>query len=147
MSKKVGIIGTNGLPGKYGGWDQLVNHITKHLLNDCSFLVYTSYLNAEPGVTVYNGAELKIVNWKANGIQSIPYDVYSLFHAALRCDVLFICGTSGCLALPIIRLFRKKIILNPDGQEWKRKKWSRGVQFFLKISEKYGVKFSDIIVS
>jgi len=29
MNKKtVAIIGTNGLPGKYGGWDQLVNNLT-----------------------------------------------------------------------------------------------------------------------
>jgi len=147
MNKKIGIIGTNGLPGKYGGWDQLVNHLTKNLRDKYSFLVYTSYTNAEPGLTEYNGAKLKIVKFKANGVQSIPYDIYSLFHAGLRCDVIYICGTSGCLSLPLIKLFGKKIILNPDGQEWKRKKWSKPVKWFLKISEKFGVLFSDIVVA
>ncbi|MDB9913100.1 DUF1972 domain-containing protein [Flavobacteriaceae bacterium] len=147
MNKKVGIIGTNGLPGKYGGWDQLVNHLTKNLRDQYSFLVYTSYTSAEPGLTEYNGAKLKIVKFKANGVQSIPYDIYSLIHACFRCDVLFICGTSGCLSLPLIKLFGKKIILNPDGQEWKRKKWSKPVRWFLKISEKFGILFSDIVVA
>jgi glycosyltransferase involved in cell wall biosynthesis len=147
MKKTVGIIGTNGLPGRYGGWDQLVNHLTKNLRDKYSFLVYTSYTNAEPGLTEYNGAKLKIVKFKANGVQSIPYDIYSLIHAGFRCDVLYICGTSGCLSLPLIKLFRKKIILNPDGQEWKRKKWSKPVRWFLKISEKFGILFSDIVIA
>ena len=41
MNKKtVAIIGTNGLPGKYGGWDQLVNNLTLKLGRDIDFIVY-----------------------------------------------------------------------------------------------------------
>jgi len=147
MKRKVGIIGTNGLPGKYGGWDQLVNHITKNLRADFTFLVYTSSATADPTLKEYNGAKLKIIRLKANGIQSIPYDILSMLHAVIKCDVLFICGTSGCIFLPFIRLFGKKIVLNPDGQEWKRKKWSKPVQWFLKLSETVGVKFSSLVVA
>ncbi|MGC3977970.1 MAG: DUF1972 domain-containing protein [Paludibacteraceae bacterium] len=145
--KKIGIIGTNGLPGKYGGWDQLVIHLTENLRNRFNFIVYTSYTNCDKKNKTYNGTCLKRVPFKANGIQSIPYDIYSMIHAIFNCDLLFICGTSGCVFLPIIRLFRKKIILNPDGQEWKRDKWSKPIQWFLKISEKFGVKFATYIIS
>ena len=143
----VGIIGTNGLPGKYGGWDQLVNHLTIKLKSQFDFIVYTSKYNAEPGLTKFNGAKLKIINLKANGAQSVIYDMVSLFHACFTCDVLFICGTSGCIFLPLIKLSGKKIILNPDGLEWKRKKWSKPVKWFLKISEAIGIKLSDVVIS
>lgn len=144
---KVGIIGTNGLPGKYGGWDQLVFHTTNNLKEDFSFIVYTSYSTADPKLKEYNNAKLKIIKFKANGIQSIPYDIASMIHAIFHCDVLFICGTSGCIFLPFVRLFGKKIVLNPDGQEWKRKKWSKPVQSFLKVSELFGVKFATSVVA
>jgi Glycosyltransferase len=147
MKKRIGIIGTNGLPGKYGGWDQLVHHLTKNLENRFSFTVYTSYSTADTELKVVNGANLKIINFKANGIQSIPYDIVSMIHAIFHCDVLFICGTSGCLFLPFVRLFGKKVVLNPDGQEWKRKKWSKPVQWFLKISERFGVQFATTVVA
>jgi glycosyltransferase involved in cell wall biosynthesis len=148
MKKRVvGIIGTNGLPGKYGGWDQLVNHLTVNLKNEFNFIVYTSKYNAEPGLKTYNEAKLKIINLKANGIQSVFYDMLSLIHACFKCDTLFICGTSGCIFLPFIKLSGKKIILNPDGLEWKRKKWSKPVKWFLKISESIGIRFSDVVVS
>lgn len=147
MKKKVAIIGTNGLPGKYGGWDQLVDHLTKNLKDQFSFTVYTSFSTADPNLKEYNKAKLKIIKFKANGIQSIPYDIISMIHAIFTSDVLFICGTSGCLFLPIIRLFRKKIVLNPDGQEWKRKKWSKSIQLFLKLSERFGVIFSTSLIA
>ena len=41
----------------------------------------------------------------------------------------------------------KKIILNPDGAEWKRGKWNTFVKWFLKKSEDIGIKYSDIIVA
>lgn len=145
--KKVGIIGTNGLPGNYGGWDQLVNHLTIHLKDDFSFIVYTSYTNAIKGLKEYNGAKLIVISLKANGVQSIFFDMLSLFHAAIFCDTLYICGTSGCIFLPIIKLFGKRIILNPDGMEWKRKKWSKPIQWFLKISERIGVKYANTVVA
>jgi glycosyltransferase involved in cell wall biosynthesis len=144
---KVAIIGTNGLPGKYGGWDQLLNHLTLNLREKYNFIVYTSYFDAEKGLKEFNGAKLKIIRLKANGMQSVLYDIVSLIHAAFKYDVLLVLGTSGCIFLPIIRLFRKKIILNPDGCEWKRGKWSKPVQAFLKLSEKFGIRFSDFVVA
>ncbi|NQV76888.1 MAG: DUF1972 domain-containing protein [Lutibacter sp.] len=144
---KVAIIGTNGLPGRYGGWEQFLNHLTLNLQNKFSFVVYTSSYNSVKGLKEFNGAKLKIMPFKANGAQSVIYDIISLFHGAVKYDVLLVLGTSGCICLPFIKLFGKKIILNPDGCEWKRKKWSTSIKRFLLLSEKIGVKYADTIVA
>ncbi|MDR0865639.1 MAG: DUF1972 domain-containing protein [Candidatus Symbiothrix sp.] len=145
--KRVAIIGTNGLPGNYGGWDQLVKHLTSHLRNDFEFIVYTSSIGVTNKLKDYQGTKLQYIPFKANGIQSIPYDICSLIHAAFYCDVLFICGTSGCISLPLIKLINKQIVLNPDGQEWKRGKWNKFIKWFLKISETFGVRFAQTVVA
>lgn len=145
--KKIAIIGTNGLPGRYGGWDQLLNHLTLSLSKNYEVIVYTSSHNAVKGLKEYNGAKLKIIPLKANGFQSIFYDSLSMLHAAIYYDTLLVLGTSGCIFLPIIKLFRKKIILNPDGAEWKRGKWNKFIKWFLKKSEDIGIRFSDEIVA
>lgn len=148
MKKKtIAIIGTNGLPGRYGGWDQLMNNLTSDLRDEFNFTVYTSSYNAVEGVKEVNGAKIKIINLKANGWQSVPYDVVSLFDASLKYDILLILGTSGCIVLPLVRLFRKKLILNPDGAEWKRGKWNTPVKLFLKFSEYIGIKFANRVVA
>jgi glycosyltransferase involved in cell wall biosynthesis len=145
---KIAIIGTNGLPGRYGGWDQLLNHLTYNLKDKFLFVVYTSSYNAIDGQKSFNQAELRIIPLKANGIQSIPYDIFSMIDAIFkRCDILLILGTSGCIFLPIVKLFKKEIILNPDGAEWKRGKWGSLAKWFLFQSEKFGIKFADIIIS
>jgi glycosyltransferase involved in cell wall biosynthesis len=145
--KRIAIIGTNGLPGRYGGWDQLLEHLTLHLNENFHLNVYTSSYDAVKGLKEYNGAKLKIIPLKANGIQSIFYDGFSMFHSLFYSDILLVLGTSGCIFLPLIKLFGKKIILNPDGAEWKRGKWNHFAKWFLKTSEDIGLRYADTIVA
>jgi len=147
IKKRIAIIGTNGLPGKYGGWDQLLNHLTANLNKQYEITVYTSKFNAVPGLKEYNNSKLRVLPLKANGLQSIFYDGLSMFEGSFKNDILLILGTSGCIFLPIIRLINKNIILNPDGAEWKRGKWNYFIKLFLKFSEYLGIKFSKFIIS
>ncbi len=144
---RIGIVGTSGLPHHYGGFEQLANQLTIHLNQVFSFIVYTPRENRKNNIKTVNGATLCFIPFKSNGIQSILYDISSMVHALFFCDIIFVCGVSGCLFFPVIKLFRKPIILNPDGNEWKRNKWSSLAKVFLKWSEKAGIGFSDVIVS
>lgn len=145
--KRIAIIGTNGLPGRYGGWDQLVNNLTIHLNQDFEFLVYTSSKNKVHKPEVINNSRIIYINLNANGFQSIFYDLFSMLHALNKADILFVCGISGCIFFPFISYFNPKIILNPDGIEWKRKKFNFLTKLFLKISEHLGVKYSNVVIS
>jgi glycosyltransferase involved in cell wall biosynthesis len=144
---KIAIIGTNGLPGRYGGWDQLLNHLTSILSNKYEIVVYTSKYNAVPGLEEFNNSKIRVLPLKANGLQSIFYDGYSMLESSFKYDILLVLGTSGCIFLPLIRLVNSNIILNPDGAEWKRGKWNFFVKQFLKLSEYIGIKFSKVVVS
>jgi glycosyltransferase involved in cell wall biosynthesis len=146
--KKLAIVGTNGLPGRYGGWDQLLEHIVDNLSSKYEINVYCSKPHYEEHIATYNDARLVYLPLKANGYQSIPYDVLSILHAGWkRNDMILVLGTSGCIAFPLFRLLGLKLLLNPDGAEWKRGKWSFGVKAFLKISEKWGVRWANHVVA
>jgi glycosyltransferase involved in cell wall biosynthesis len=146
--KKIAIIGTNGLPGKYGGWDQLLNHLTADLNCVYSISVYTSSYDAVDGIREFNGAVLPIIPLRANGPQSVPYDIISMFHAILcKNDLLLVLGTSGCIFFPILKFLNVKVILNPDGAEWRRGKWNIFVKKFLEFSEYLGIKYASSVVA
>ncbi len=146
--KKVAIIGTVGIPAKYGGFETLVEHLTKQLSKDYEMSVYCSSHSYSEKLYTYNGATLKYINLKANGIQSIPYDIVSIIRSCRTADTLLILGVSGCMILPLVKYFStKKIIVNIDGLEWKRDKWNKYAKWFLKFSEKQAVKYADIVVS
>lgn len=147
MKKRVAIVGANGVPASYGGWDQIVEHFT--LLNDpdLEFVVYCTYLTNDKDNSRHNNAQVRVVRLDANGWQSIPYDMVSLYHAWRECDAAIMLGTSGALALPVFRLIGLPVILNIDGAEWKRGKWNTIIKSFLWLSEYVGIRSAKVVVS
>lgn len=148
---RVAIIGTTGLPAKYGGFETLAHHLVDRLNQRYDLTVYcSSKYFAEKGKrrTHFNGAKLKYIPLNANGYQSILYDFISIIHAIKNSEVLLILGVSGTLLLPFVKLFSKKpIIVNIDGQEWKRDKWNWIARKFLGLSEKIAIRFADKIIA
>jgi len=149
MNKKVSIIGTVGLPANYGGFETLVENIVLQKHSDqVEYAVYCSSKNYKERHWVYQGARVVYIPLKANGIQSIFYDMWSILHALRQADVLLILGVSGCCILPLIRVFsKKKIIVNIDGLEHRRNKWNKCIRKFLEVSEALAVKYADAIVA
>ncbi|MCR9291017.1 DUF1972 domain-containing protein [Saprospiraceae bacterium] len=147
---KLAIIGTVGVPAKYGGFETLVHFLVKNLNKRLDITVYCSkknYTESERRHT-WNGAKLHYLPLNANGLQSIFYDLWSMIHALRYADVLLVLGVSGCVFLPIIKLFSKKrIIVNIDGLEWRRPKWNWFAKKFLMLSEKIACKYADEIVT
>jgi glycosyltransferase involved in cell wall biosynthesis len=147
---RIAIIGTVGLPAKYGGFETLTEHLVEHLSSKYDFTVYCSKkkYTKEERIATYKGAALKYIPLNANGIQSIPYDTISILLALRNSDVLLILGVAGAWILPFVRLFtNKKIIISIDGMEWKRDKWPLLAKLYLWWSEKIAIQFSHIDIS
>lgn len=146
---KVSIIGTVGVPAKYGGFETLVDQLIRHnQTEDLQYAVFCSRKSYKDERWVYHGAKTEYIPLNANGIQSILYDIISLIKANKKSDAILILGVSGCVFLPVFRLFsKKKLIINIDGLEHKRDKWNKWIRKFLKFSEKMAVKYGDVIVA
>ena len=149
---KIAIVGTVGVPAKYGGFETLVENLVKYHFDNkltpditvwCSRGAYGS---AE---TNYLSASLKYVALNANGPLSPVYDAICLFQAVRsNHSHILLLGVSGAIFLPFVRLLSNaKIVTNIDGIEWKRDKWSRFSKVFLKVSELIAVKFSHKVIS
>ena len=149
-TQSISIIGTVGVPARYGGFETLAHYLVDNLSEQNDLTVYCSkpHYKEEERVSHWKKAKLVYLPLKANGIQSIPYDIISIFHALIYTQQLIILGVSGCICLPFVRLIsRKKITINIDGLEWKRDKWSKPIKKFLKFSESLAVRYADNIVA
>lgn len=147
--KEVSIIGTVGVPANYGGFESLVeNIIGENASPDIKYTIYCSSKNYKSRLTEYKNAKLKYIALDANGAQSIIYDIISLIKASSNSDVIVVLGVSGCIFLPIYRLFSKKrLVINIDGLEHRRDKWGKWTRRFLKLSEKMAVKYADVVIT
>lgn len=144
--KRVAIIGIQGVPARYGGFEQLV----ENLIGDTG-VDYTVYCSSRdvPGRDVeYKGARLRYVGWHANGAESVLYDVCCMLRSLRGYDVLLVLGVSGCLLLPVVRLLcRSRIVVNIDGIEHRRDKWGRVARAVLRWSEAMAVRFADVVIA
>ena len=143
------MVGTQGVPANYGGFESLVeNLIGKNCPDDVEYTVFCSSRDLPSCSPKHKGAELKYVPLSANGAQSVPYDVLSLCRCIRGYDVVLVLGVSGACFLPVFRMMSNaKIIVNIDGLEHMRDKWGSTARKFLKFSERMAVKAADIIVA
>ena len=154
LKLKIAILGTVGLPASYGGFETLVDNLVKHhhsraLPHEVTVYCSSRAYPTRPLPSTYLSAKLRYIPLWANGIQSIPYDIWSLFSAIWRkSDVILLLGVSGALALPVVRFFSSaRVITNIDGIEWRREKWQGWAGRFLRWSEKIAVRFSHDVIA
>lgn len=147
--KKVAIVGTQGVPAQYGGFETLTEYlIGEHCSQNIQYTVFCSGKSYENKQKTYKNALLKYIPLDANGMQSILYDIISLIKVIRGYDVVLVLGVSGCIFLPIFRLlYRKKLVINIDGLEHRRDKWGRFTRWFLLQSEAMAVRYADTIIS
>ncbi|GHT09245.1 rhamnosyltransferase [Bacteroidia bacterium] len=145
--RKVSIVGTNGIPAHYGGYETLADYLTQYLSDEFDFVVFCSKNNSRD-LTNYNNAKLLHLPLKANGWQSLFYDTYTLFYSALYSDIILYLGPGAGFIVPIIKLFQKKIIVNHGGlNEWEREKYSKFQKNIAKLGHKYAAKFANINIT
>ena len=145
----VAIVGIQGVPAKYGGFESLVeNIIGSNCSPDIHYTVFCSSVDMPDRRKEYKGCSLKYVGLRANGISSIPYDILSMIRVLRGFDTVLILGTSGCVFLPILKLLSKsKLVVNIDGLEHRREKWGKLARWFLRFSESCAVRNADVVVA
>jgi len=156
--KNVFIVGSKGIPGKYGGYESFVDNLTRLHGVNLKIKYHVACKSTKAGEFSYNNARcfgIKVPN--IGPAQAIYYDVMALRSCCeyiknneVETPIVYILA---CRIGPFMKFFRKKIhrlggklYLNPDGHEWKRAKWSWPVRRYWKISEKGMVKHSDLII-
>ena len=151
------IIGSKGIPAKYGGFETFVEKLTEYQKNK-EIKYHVACLADNYDEFTYNNA--RCFNIKVPRIGAAKAVIYDL--RALRNIIRYIKendiknATVYILAArigPFIKVYKKilkklgcKLWLNPDGHEWKRAKWNVIIKKYWKLSEKLMVKNSDLIV-
>ena len=147
--KNVAIVGIQGVPAKYGGFETLVeNIIGENCSQDVKYTIFCSSKDFSTRQTDYKGAKLKYIPLRANGNQSTLYDIWGMLCALRGYDTVLILGVSGCLFLPAFNLlFLKKIIFHIDCLELNRAKWHGSLKWLLNKSCDFAVRWADVVVA
>lgn len=147
---KIAIIGSRGIPPQYGGFEVL----TEKLAMGLSKRGYE--------ICVYCVDHLKEIDFVAPGVKRIFIKTpsfssleklwlsnYSVFHCLFKekVDAIIFLGVSAGLFMWLPRVFSRRVILNPDGLEWKRSRWNFLGRVLLKVLEGLAIKWAEIRVA
>lgn len=158
--KDIFIIGSRGLPAQYGGFETFVEKLISYKVSPAIHYHVACLSDESTGNHFdYKGADCFTVNPpKLGSARVIAYDMMAINYSlklikkeGIQSPIFYILGnTIGAFIVH----FAKKIqsvggilLVNPDGLEWKRAKWSKPVQSYLKYSEKEMTKYADLIIS
>ena len=145
---KIAILGTRGIPNNYGGFEQFADILSRKLHKiGHNVTVYCSSLHT------YRESELEGVELvhvfdpedKVGTFGQFIYDLLCILDSKKRnFDVILLLGyTSSSIWQRLIFNRKAVLVTNMDGLEWKRTKFSKYVQFFLKKEHRYDFSISN----
>ena len=151
MKLRIAILGTRGIPNHYGGFEHISEYVSEGLVKrGHSVTVYNSH-NHLYREDYWNGVEIKHCfdpEYLVGTAGQFIYDFNCLMDARKRkFDVVLLMGYTSCSVWGKLYPAKSTIITNMDGLEWKRSKYSKSVQQFLKYAEKLAVKYSQFYIS
>jgi len=149
--KKVAIIGSRGIPAKYGGFEtfteELVVGLKKRWPDEYRLLVIGDAEQKTKNNNIRNYQGIDIIYSRFNKEDNpILFYFHSLTLAIKNSNIIYSCGTGAAHFSFLSNIFGKKYICNPDGAGWKRQKWSKIVSIGLKSMFYFTAKLSPYIV-
>jgi glycosyltransferase involved in cell wall biosynthesis len=138
--KRIAIIGSRGIPGNYGGFETFAERLGIGLVDlGHDVAVYCPSSSSSTDERWYQGIRRVIVpTIQMKALEKISSSFFSCVHAAFtRYDIILFLGVAPALFAWLPRLTGKKLIMNIDGLEWKRRKWGRFASGYLKLSERF----------
>lgn len=158
MKKNIFIVGSRGYQFPYGGWETFVTNLINNT-EEKDVQYYVTNLvqdkKEKKKILCYENVECHtiyvphqaFVTMFTFTILSINHFIYFIKKNKLKNTVLLVLGCKvGPLFVfwkPILHRLGVKVIINPDGLEWKREKWAWWIKQCFKISEFFSIWLSD----
>ena len=148
---RIAILGTRGIPNYHGGFEQFAEFFAVYLAEKGEDVyVYNSSLHPyqEKNFQGVNIISCKDPEDKLGTPGQFLYDLNCILDARKRnFDVILQLGYTSSTIWWWLMPKKAKIVTNMDGLEWKRSKYSKKVQNFLKYDEKLGAIHSDHLIA
>lgn len=143
----IGIVGTRGIPAKYGGFETFAQEVSPLLVkHGFEITVYCDKSETNKSNQEYQGVRLRYQHTSKSKHPLLFY-FDGIFLALKENEIVLVTGTGGSFFYFLNFFFRKVLITNTDGLESRRAKWPTIIKAFIKISEILAIVFSDHLIA
>jgi N-acetylglucosaminyldiphosphoundecaprenol N-acetyl-beta-D-mannosaminyltransferase len=147
---RIAFLGSRGIPARYSGFETVVEQLGQRLVGrgyDVS--VYNRYPRFDPHTKLYKGMRIHTLpTIPTKNLDTISHTALSALHAlGKNYDLIYLCGVGNALIGGFLRLCGKTVIINVDGADFRRSKWSTFGRFWLHLSERWATRMADRIIA
>ena len=149
----IAMVGTRGVPARYGGFETAVEEVGRRLAAAGHRVVVYCRTTAAPAgqarPTEYLGMELvHLPAARKRSLETLSHSALSVGHLlAHRTDAAFVFNAANSPLLPMLRAARIPVATHVDGLEWKRAKWGPVGQRYYRAAESMAVRWSDALIA
>jgi hypothetical protein len=148
---RIGIVGIRGIPNQYGGFEQFTEYIAPELVRrGHEVYVYNSSLHPYKEST-WNGVHI-VTKYdpedKIGTAGQFIYDLNCILDARQKnFDIILQLGYTSSSIWTSFFPRKAALVTNMDGLEWKRTKYTKPVQRFLRYAERIAALKSDALIA
>ncbi len=145
---KMAILGTRGIPARYGGFETFAERLATGLCVRGFDVTVFCESGVSSAPAAFQGVKLRYVSAPSLGpLQTIIYDLRSLWMARKGYDVVYMLGYGAAPFCLIPRLWGTEVWINPDGLEWARAKWSFVAKGYFRLMEWASLHVANRIIA
>ena len=143
------VFGTRGIPDIQGGVEKHCEELYSAM--PVNFLITLfrrkPFINKD-ATTFYNQIRfIDLSSTKIKGFESLYHSflaaLYCIFH---RQDIVHVHNIGPGIFIPLLKLFRRKVILTYHSANYEHEKWSWFAKIILKAGEKFAISCADAVI-
>jgi len=141
---KLAILGTRGVPPRYGGFETFAAELgTRLVARGHEVSVYCR----DRGTEDWNGIHrIVLPSIGHKYFETVSHALLSAIDAVRRdFDAILVCNAANAFVLPLLKAGRKRVAINVDGIERKRRKWNVLGRAVYAIGESFSAAFATVV--
>ncbi len=147
---KVAILGSRGVPARYGGFETLAEELGRRLAErGDEVTVYGRSGWVEPSLSEYRGMRIVVLPApRRKHLETVVSTFLAACHAAMSgFDAVLMLNAANAPWIRILQLAGIPVAINVDGLERKRRKWGFAGRAYYRLCERLAASMADVLVT
>jgi glycosyltransferase involved in cell wall biosynthesis len=145
---EIAILGTRGIPARYGGFETFAEKLALGLSQHGYGVTVFCEREAASAPQTLGRVKLCYVSAPPFGpLRTLIYDCRCLWVARRDFEVVYMLGYGAALFCFIPRLWGNQVWINPDGLEWARTKWGVVARAYFKVMEWLSLRVANHVIA
>lgn len=150
---KIALIGTRGVPARYGGFETCIEEVGSRLVEaGHSVRVYCRLpKGARVGDQPWQHLGMELIHLPAvrqRVLETLSHTTLSALHPTITgtdCAIVF--NAANAPLIPVLKARGVPVVTHVDGLEWRRTKWSGAGRKYYRAVESLAVRWSDALIA